>query len=230
MERKIQQSSTIVNFCWRAKRRRWPESQRLQVLQGESEELFNELLEHYMQTHQPQSATESSLVETMAVARWRLWRVWGAQKLALDRDIAVQDPDTGPTSVRAMFAMRGSVDNLKVDVLLRYEIAFDDSSRVLYAFWSLSPSTEGRPLDPRKLLKPGPRKKQTPVPQHTQLAAKDRVAARSVADSVAGPPCEVEAGPGDHVSVKRRADSESRCYPRSTTLNRKREIHFVFRI
>ena len=125
MERKIQQSSTIVNFCWRAKRRRWPESQRLQVLQGESEELFNELLEHYMQTHQPQSATEASLVETMTVACWRLWRVWGAQKLALDHDIAVQDPDIGPTSVRAMFAMRGSVDNPKVDVLLRYETAFD---------------------------------------------------------------------------------------------------------
>src|SRR5580693_3628682 len=95
------------------------------VLEGESEELFNELLEHYMQTHQPQSATEASLVETMTVACWRLWRVWGAQKLALDHDIAVQDPDIGPTSVRAMFAMRGSVDNPKVDVLLRYETAFD---------------------------------------------------------------------------------------------------------
>jgi hypothetical protein len=32
-----------------------------------------------MQTHQPQSATEAALVETMAVARWRLLRVWGAQ-------------------------------------------------------------------------------------------------------------------------------------------------------
>ena len=47
----------------------------------------------------------------MTVAMWRLWRVWGAQKLALDRDIAVQDPEIGPTSVRAMFAMEGSVDN-----------------------------------------------------------------------------------------------------------------------
>jgi hypothetical protein len=49
-------------------------------------------------------------------------RVWGAQKLALDR--AIQDPDIGPTSVRAIFAMRGSVDNSpQPDVLLRYEIA-----------------------------------------------------------------------------------------------------------
>jgi hypothetical protein len=95
-------------------------------LEGESEERFNTLLDHFMQTHQPQSAIEAALVEQLAVAQWRLMRVWGAQKLALDRDIAIQDPDTGPTSVRAMFAMRGSVDNTtRPDILLRYEIAFD---------------------------------------------------------------------------------------------------------
>jgi hypothetical protein len=96
------------------------------VLEGESEERFSALLDQFMQTHQPQSATEAALVEQLAVAQWRLMRVWGAQKLALDRDIAIQDPDTGPTSVRAMFAMRGSVDGTtRPDTLLRYEIAFD---------------------------------------------------------------------------------------------------------
>ncbi len=96
------------------------------VLEGESEERFNALLEDYMQTHQPQSASEAALVEQLAVAQWRLMRVWGAQKLALDRDIAIQDPDIGPASVRAMFAMRGSIDNsTRPDILLRYEIAMD---------------------------------------------------------------------------------------------------------
>jgi hypothetical protein len=96
------------------------------VLEGESQEGFNALLEYYTQTFQPQSAIETTLIETMTVAMWRLWRVWGAQKLALDRDIAVQDPEIGPTSVRAMFAMEGSVDNhSKPDVLVRYETTFD---------------------------------------------------------------------------------------------------------
>jgi len=96
------------------------------VLEGESEERFNALLEDFMQTHQPQSAGEAALVQQLAAAQWRLMRIWGAQKLALDRDIAIQDPDTGPTSVRAMFALRGAVDNSpRPDVLLRYEIAMD---------------------------------------------------------------------------------------------------------
>ena len=94
------------------------------VLEGESQEGFNALLEYYTQTNQPQSAIETTLIETMTVAMWRLWRVWGAQRTARDvlprsyRDIAVQDPEIGPTSVRAMFAMEGSVDNhSKPDVL-----------------------------------------------------------------------------------------------------------------
>jgi hypothetical protein len=96
------------------------------VLEGESEERFNSLLDDYMQTHQPRSPSEAALVAQLAVAQWRLMRVWGAQKLALDRDIAIQDPDTGPTSVRAMFAMRGTIENSsRPDLLLRYESTMD---------------------------------------------------------------------------------------------------------
>jgi hypothetical protein len=96
------------------------------VLEKESEERFLELLDEYMQTHQPQSPTETALVETMVVARWRLLRIWGLQKLAMDQDIASQDSDLGPSSVRAMYAVRGSPDTPpKPDVLLRYEIMYD---------------------------------------------------------------------------------------------------------
>ena len=96
------------------------------VLERESEERFLELLDEYMQAHQPQSVTEAALVETMVVARWRHMRILGMQKLALDRDIAVQDPELGPSSVRAMYALRGSPDNPpRPDVLLRYEVTYD---------------------------------------------------------------------------------------------------------
>jgi hypothetical protein len=96
------------------------------VLERESEERFLELLDSYMQKHQPQSPAEAALVEIMVVAQWRLLRIWGLQKLALDLDIAAQDPELGPYSVRAMYAMRGSPDTPpRPDVLQRYEITYD---------------------------------------------------------------------------------------------------------
>ncbi len=52
------------------------------VLEVEAEERFLALLAEYMDEHQPRTATEISLIETMAVARWQLLRVWGAQKTA----------------------------------------------------------------------------------------------------------------------------------------------------
>jgi hypothetical protein len=96
------------------------------VLEKESEERFLALLDEYMQIHQPQSAQEAALVESMVVSWWRLLRIWGMQKLALDHDIAVQDPALGPSSVRAMHAVRGAPDAPpRPDVLLRYEVTYD---------------------------------------------------------------------------------------------------------
>jgi hypothetical protein len=73
-----------------------------------------------MEEYQPATASQVSLVETMAVARWRQLRVWGVQKTALDRDMSQQDPRVGPPAVRALNAMSSPSDHL-----LRYEIAFD---------------------------------------------------------------------------------------------------------
>jgi hypothetical protein len=79
-----------------------------------------------MNEYRPTTASQVSLVETMAVARWRQLRVWGAQKTAMDRDMALQDPNVGPPSVRALVALRGSPESsCPPEVLLRYEIAFD---------------------------------------------------------------------------------------------------------
>ena len=66
------------------------------VLEEESTTRFEELLTGYMDEYQPATASQVSLVETMAVARWRQLRVWGAQKTAMDRDMALQDPNIGP--------------------------------------------------------------------------------------------------------------------------------------
>src|ERR1700686_1193875 len=96
------------------------------VLEEESITRFEELLTGYMDEYQPATASQVSLVETMAVARWRQLRVWGAQKTAMDRDMALQDPNIGPAPVRVLSALRGSPDSsCPPEVLLRYEIAFD---------------------------------------------------------------------------------------------------------
>ena len=101
--------------------------------------------------HQPRTTTEVLLVESMAVARWRQTRVWGAQErtgtgavhqqarnnacaglrcsrvpqnTAMDRDMAQQDPGVGPAGVRVVLAMRPSTE-VPVELLLRYEAMFE---------------------------------------------------------------------------------------------------------
>ena len=69
------------------------------VLEEEREDRFFALHQELMDEFQPRTATETALVETMIVARWRLLRVWGMQKTALDRDMALQDPNVGPAPV-----------------------------------------------------------------------------------------------------------------------------------
>jgi hypothetical protein len=90
------------------------------VLEAEITDRFQALLTALMEEHQPRSATQLMLVETMAVARWRQLRVWGVQKSAIDRDMALQNVNVGPPPVLAIFALTNSPE-----VLLRYEIAFD---------------------------------------------------------------------------------------------------------
>jgi hypothetical protein len=96
------------------------------VLEEECVERFHELIAVLTDEYQPRTSTELTLVETMAVARWRQLRIWGMQKTALDRGMALQNPDDGPPAVRAVLAFRDSPDSsCAADLLLRYEIAFD---------------------------------------------------------------------------------------------------------
>jgi hypothetical protein len=120
------------------------------VLAEEAEDRFQELLAAYMDEYQPRAASQVSLVETMAVARWRQLRVWGAQKTAMDRDMALQDQNVGPASVRALLALRGSPESsCPPDVLLRYEIAFDRQfSRALTRLMALQALPTARPAAP----------------------------------------------------------------------------------
>ncbi len=120
------------------------------VLEEERMDRFLDLLVGYMDEYQPQTATQVSLVETMTVARWRQLRVWGAQKAAMDRDMALQDPRVGPAYVRVLPALRGTPETLcPPDVLLRYEIAFDRQfSRALIRLLALQSNQTNQPPQP----------------------------------------------------------------------------------
>ena len=97
------------------------------VLEDEAEDRFQALLAGFIEEFQPATQAQMVLVETMAAARWRQLRIWGAQKTALDRDIALQDPSTGPTSVRVLFALRGSAETAcPPELLLRYDVSFNN--------------------------------------------------------------------------------------------------------
>lgn len=117
------------------------------VLDEESTDRFLDLLAALMDEYEPGTATQVALVETMAAARWRQLRVWGAQKTAMDRDMALQDPDLGPASVRVLAALRGTPGSAcPPEVLLRYEIAFDRQfSRALTRLLAAQSSRTNQP-------------------------------------------------------------------------------------
>ena len=95
------------------------------VLEEKSTERFQDLLTALLDEFDPGTMTEHMLIETMAIARWRLLCIWSMQKTALDRDMALQDPALGPPAVRAVLAFNSSQDSGSPDPLLRYEVAFD---------------------------------------------------------------------------------------------------------
>jgi hypothetical protein len=120
------------------------------VLEEEATDRFLDLLVAYMDEHQPATASQVSLVETMAVSRWRQLRIWGAQKTAMDRDMALQDPNVGPAPVRVLAALRGTPESpCPPEVLLRYEIAFDRQfSRALTRLLALQAGRANQPPQP----------------------------------------------------------------------------------
>ena len=119
------------------------------VLEEESTDRFLELLHALMDEFQPSSATQLMLVETMAAARWRQLRIWGLQKVALDREIALQDPALGTAEVRATLAFNKSSPTFDPDLLLRYEVAFDRQfNRALKQLLALQATVAAQPAKP----------------------------------------------------------------------------------
>jgi len=78
-----------------------------------------------LEEHNPRTPTERILVENVAAARWRQWRIWGMQKVAFDHEVASPSTTNDPP-LRAVLAWKNSADTMRThELLLRYEIALD---------------------------------------------------------------------------------------------------------
>jgi hypothetical protein len=95
------------------------------VLDGESKERFATLLHSIQEELQPATAIENQLVETMAVARWRQFRIVGMEKAAVAREVGKLDPAHGPAAntTQAYRALNG--DSRFLETMNRYETRFD---------------------------------------------------------------------------------------------------------
>jgi hypothetical protein len=93
------------------------------VLEAEDTGRFIELAESLFEEHTPRTPTEKLLVENIAAARWRQWRIWGMQKVAFDHEVASPSTTNDPPAV---LAWKNSAESIRThELLLRYEIALD---------------------------------------------------------------------------------------------------------
>lgn len=63
------------------------------LLDGESRERFNALMNSLEEDLQPESAIERLLVHKMVVAHWRQMRIWGLEKAGISHEAARQQGD-----------------------------------------------------------------------------------------------------------------------------------------
>jgi hypothetical protein len=141
------------------------------VLKGESEERFNMLLADLHAELQPQTTVEITLVENMAVARWRQLRIWGIEKANMEYEMRAQsearDAAEGhpveDTATRCALAFRSlSDDSRSLELINRYEARYD--RQYLRAHHRFLQLVDRRTPPPA----PAPKEPEPPVPASRQ--------------------------------------------------------------
>jgi hypothetical protein len=104
------------------------------VLNGESTDRFLGLLATLFEEFQPQTPFEESLIENMAVARWRQMRIWGMEKAGMEHEMRRQAEMSNSTGLdasehaatRASIAFRTlSDDSRSLELINRYDSRYD---------------------------------------------------------------------------------------------------------
>ena len=113
---------------------------RTMVLDRENQDRFLLLLASLQEEFEPGTVHECNLVENMAVARWRLMRLWSIEKSSFDSEMRKQQSVSVPDEAAAdsevaraveagalaAMAFRNLADETRtLDLLARYEVTFD---------------------------------------------------------------------------------------------------------
>jgi hypothetical protein len=101
------------------------------VLECESTDRFLSLVAALHEEFQPQTSFEESLIENMAVARWRQMRIWGMEKAGMDHEMRRQAGISNSISeednaTRASLAFRTlSDDGRSIELINRYDTRYE---------------------------------------------------------------------------------------------------------
>jgi hypothetical protein len=96
------------------------------VLKAEATPLFDDLMNSLLDEFQPQTPNETALVETMAVARWKIWRNWTFHTALMEVETVKQDPSAGNAPVIHALAFKSLTDSSHaLHLLHRYEVSLD---------------------------------------------------------------------------------------------------------
>ncbi len=97
------------------------------LLEGESRERFTALVNSVIAEYQPETHTEFTLVQKIAVAHWRQMRIWAMDSAGINHEMRAQSAamTTESAATRASLAFRNlSNDNRYLEIMNRYEHAF----------------------------------------------------------------------------------------------------------
>lgn len=109
------------------------------LLDSESSGAFQEMLQDFTDIYHPLDVEERSYIETMAVCRWRLERIWTLETFAIvnkERELLAETPELKSLdpAIRTVRAVQDLADNSTVLRLLnRYSVSLDrEYSRALH--------------------------------------------------------------------------------------------------
>jgi hypothetical protein len=119
------------------------------VLKAESVPVFDALMNSLIEEFQPHGENELALIESMAVARWKLNRNWMLHTALLEVETEKQDPAVGSAPVITALAFKSLADSSQsLHLLHRYEVSLDRQySRALNNLLKVRAARKAAPIE-----------------------------------------------------------------------------------
>jgi hypothetical protein len=166
------------------------------VLEGESQDRFEDFLSSLTAQLKPRSEAEAGIVETMAIARWKQMRIWGVQKAGFDLEMTQLNSSCNIPATRAYMVFKKLADNSRVlDLQHRYETGYDRQFCRAYAFFLKlreKPETQLEDADFSQMSFSFATATWEPAPENIQVETKDETRAENPAPQESQEPDGVE--------------------------------------